>query len=100
MWLKRLIANGMNKNISYNLKQLIKTIDKDQIIKISSKNIPLFLGTIYEFEKLEHFEYKGLSSINVLILKVITLNSDLCLHIILDFHVDFNKFSKFSPEKE
>ncbi|MDC7244114.1 MAG: hypothetical protein PQJ44_09515 [Sphaerochaetaceae bacterium] len=86
----------MSKKSPYTLKQLLATFNHHQLFKINSRNIPLFFGTVFEFEKIQDFEYKGLPLINVKLLSIKSENDINYINITLDLYIDFNKY-KASP---
>lgn len=88
----------MNKKNRYTLNQFLTSLKKDQLIKINSKNVPLFFGTIYEFIKLKDYEYKGIINTQVLLVKINSKNDNHFINITLNFIVDFDKYKiEISP---
>ena len=88
------------KKSTYSLEKLLQTLKQNQLIKINSKNIPLFFGTIFEFNKLSDFEYKGLSIINIHMLTIDFDKDKPYFNITLDLYINFNKFSNISPQSD
>lgn len=88
----------MSKKDPYTLKQLLPTFAKKQLIKINSKNIPLFYGTVFEFDKIQDFEYKGLPLLNINFLSIKSDKDNNYINIVLDFYIDFKKYNQVSPQ--